>query len=120
MPTDPRVDAYLASLPSDQRAILQALRERVALLAPQAEETIAYAMPAFRQGSRFLLSYAGWKRHCSIYPIPDAVLARHAEALGGHARTKGSLHFSSAKPLPPGVLDDLVRERVAIVRNGPG
>src|SRR6185369_17653208 len=66
MNKDPRVDAYLASLPPDQRELLEAVRRQVATLAPQAVETFAYAMPAFRLHDRFLVSFAGWKRHCTI------------------------------------------------------
>jgi len=109
MPTDPRVDAYLAGRPADQRELLQALRERVAALVPEAEDTISYSMPAFKLGDRFLLSYAGWKHHCSVYPFGDDLYARYADQLHGYGRTKGSLHFSAAQPLPDGLLDELVR-----------
>ena len=111
--TDARVDAYLAALPAEQRGQLAHLRRRMAELVPAAAETISYGMPALKLGGRFLVSYAGWKRHCSIYPIRDDVLARHAEALRGYATTKGSLHFSSSQPLPDVVLEDLVRTRLA-------
>jgi uncharacterized protein YdhG (YjbR/CyaY superfamily) len=118
--TDPRVDAYLAALPGDQRDQLQALRERVAALAPQAAETFSYAMPAFKIGNRFLLSYAGWKQHCSIYPADEALLERHVATVGAYGRTKGSLHFSARQPLPPALLEELVRERIAAVEaDGP-
>jgi uncharacterized protein YdhG (YjbR/CyaY superfamily) len=116
--TDPRVDAYLDALPEAQRGQLQRLRRRLAELAPGATETISYGMPALKLGSRFLVSYAGWKRHSSIYPMHDDVLARHAEALRGYTTTKGSLHFDPARPLPDAVLEDLVRTRIAEVEAG--
>jgi uncharacterized protein YdhG (YjbR/CyaY superfamily) len=75
-------------------------------------------MPAFKIGTTFLLSYAGWKRHSSIYPMRDDVLARHAELLRGYTTTKGSLHFSPSQPLPDAVLDDLVRARMADLQAG--
>jgi len=110
---DARVDAYLAALPDAQRAQLEAVRRRVEELVPSATETISYGIPAVRVGSRILLYFAGWKRHCSIYPMRDDVLARHAEELRGYVTTKGSLHFSQARPLPDAVLEDLVRTRLA-------
>jgi uncharacterized protein YdhG (YjbR/CyaY superfamily) len=115
---DPRVDSYLARLPEAQRAQLDAIRRRVAELAPKATETISYGMPAFKLGPSFLLSYAGWKRHSSVYPMHDEVLARHAEALAGYTTTKGSLHFSPAQPLPDAVLVDLVSTRLAELEAG--
>lgn len=110
--TDPRVDEYLAALPADQRELLERVRATVSRLVPDAEETIAYDMPAFRLGGRFLVSYAGWKRHCSLYPLTDSFLAAHADEVEGFGRTKGSIHFTAAKPLPPALLDGLIRARV--------
>ena len=114
--SDPRVDAYLAALPDDQRQVLQKLRADVARLVPDAVETISYAMPAFKVDGRFFLSYAAWKQHCSIYAIDDRLLERHADAIRGYGRTKGALHFTADKPLPDALLEDLVRLRVAEAR----
>ena len=113
MPPDPRVDAYLAGLPTAQRELLQHLRDVVSRVAPDAEETISYGMPAFRRDGRFFLSYAGWKRHCSVYPLSDDFLAKHRAELEGYGRTKGSLHFTPARPLPDELLEDLVRTEIA-------
>lgn len=110
---DPRVDAYLAALPADQQGLLEGVRGTIRRVVPDAEETIAYDMPAFRLRGRFLVSYAGWKRHCSLYPLTDSFLAAHATEIEGFGRTKGSIHFTAAKPLPPALLDELIRTRVA-------
>jgi uncharacterized protein YdhG (YjbR/CyaY superfamily) len=117
---DPRVDDYLAALPATQQRVLGSLRRDVARLAPDAVETISYGMPAFNLDGHFLLSYAGWKRHCSVYPISDGLLARHAAEVGGYPRTKGSLHFSEASPLSDRFVEDLVRDRVAAVETRTG
>jgi uncharacterized protein YdhG (YjbR/CyaY superfamily) len=110
--SDPRVDAYLAALPSDQRVLLEGVRAAVRRLVPEAEDTISYDMPAFRLDGRFLVSYAAWTRHCSLYPLTESFLAAHAAELEGFGRTKGSIHFTAAKPLEPDLLDDLIRARV--------
>jgi uncharacterized protein YdhG (YjbR/CyaY superfamily) len=115
---DPRVDAYLATLPAEQREMLQSLRARIARSVPRAEETISYGMPAFKLNKKFLVSFAGWKSHCSIYPLTDTVAKSHEDELEGYGRTKGSLHFTQKQPLPDAVLDDLIRERVASVEAG--
>jgi len=117
---DARIDAYLATLPPDQQEALQALRKRIARTVPDAVETISYGMPAFRLGGRGLIWFAGWKAHCSIYPLTDAFLAAHRGELKGFGRTKGSLHFTPEHPLPDELLDRLIRERVADVERGDG
>ena len=118
MERDPRVDAYLAALPAEHRELLQRLREVVARVAPDAEETISYGMPAFRRDGRFFLSYAGWKRHCSVYPLSDEFLAQHRSELEGYGRTKGSLHFTPERPLPDHLIEELVRSEVARAKDG--
>jgi uncharacterized protein YdhG (YjbR/CyaY superfamily) len=108
----------MAALPEEQRVLLSGLRERVATLVPEATQLISYGMPTFKLGGRFLLSYAGWKRHCSLYPLTDSFMASHAAEIESYDRTKGSIHFTPAKPLPPAVLDDLIRARVADLGSG--
>ena len=120
MAQDPRIDAYLAALPPNQRASLEGLRARIARHVPDAVETIGYGMPAFKLDSRGLIWFAGWKAHCSIYPLTDAFLAAHRDAFEGFGRTKGSVHFTPERPLPDDLLDDLIRARVADVERGEG
>jgi uncharacterized protein YdhG (YjbR/CyaY superfamily) len=110
---DPRVEAYLDGLPLTHADALRHLRTVVTRVVPDAEETISYGMPAFRREGRFFLGYAGWKRHCSIYPLTDEFLASHREELEGYGRTKGSLHFTPERPLPDPLIEDLVRDLLA-------
>ena len=117
---DSPVDAYLASLPSAQRDTLQRVREQVARVAPDAEETISYGMPAFKLNGRFLVSFAGWKAHCSIYPLTDTFAAAHADELKGYRRTKGSLHFTPEAPLSESLVRGLVLARRGDLDAGEG
>lgn len=117
---DPRVDAYLAPLPQEQRAQLEALREQIANLAPEADETIAYGMPSFRLRGAYLVSYAAWKRHSTLYPVGDDLLTKYADQVRGYGRSKSSLHFTPAKPLPAALVEDVVRGRVAAIERDTG
>jgi len=110
---NPRVDEHLAALPAAQRDLLQHVREVVARVVPDAEETISYGMPAFKGPGRFFVSYAAWQRHCSIYPLTDEFLATHQAELEGYGRTKGSLHFTPARPLPDALIEALALTEVA-------
>ena len=113
MATDPRVDACLAARPPAQAAVLGHLRDVVRRLVPDAVETISYGMPSFKLGRHFLLSYAGWTGHCSIYPLTGAFRAAHAAELAGFGGTKGSIHFTPEYPLPDELLASLVLARAA-------
>lgn len=114
------VDAYLAKLPEDQRAALEGFRKQVVRLVPDAVETISYGMPAFKLHGTALLWFAGWKAHCSIYPLTDTFLEARADELKGYRRTKGSLHFTPDAPLPEALVEELVLARVADVGDNRG
>jgi len=120
MAKDPRIDAYLAALPADQRELLQRVRGQIARLLPDASETISYGMPAFALDGRAIVWYAGWKKHCAIYPLTDSFLKAHAGELEGYGRTRGSLHFTPQQPLPEATVEQLVRDRLADVEAGRG
>ena len=52
------VEEYLETLTGDRRAAVEILRRTIREAAPEAIETIAYSMPAFRShGGQFLVSY---------------------------------------------------------------
>jgi uncharacterized protein YdhG (YjbR/CyaY superfamily) len=107
------INATLAALPADQRATLQALREAIAAAAPEAVEAISYAMPAFRYHGRALVSYAGWKAHCSLYPMSGAVIDANRTELAAFDIDKGTIRFTPDDPLPAAVVTTIVRARMA-------
>lgn len=107
------IDAYLATRPLAQREALQRLRSQIRRLVPDAEETISYGLPAFTLNGRAAVWFAGWKAHCSIYPLTDTFLQAHLAELGSYRRTKGSLHFTPDAPLPEKLVESLVRARLA-------
>jgi uncharacterized protein YdhG (YjbR/CyaY superfamily) len=116
--TDPttataRIDEILAGLPPDQRAALQSLRETIAAAAPDAEETISYAMPAFRYHGRALVSYSAFRTHCSFFPMSAAMIEALHDELAGFATSKGTLQFSPEHPIPAGLVERMVRERMS-------
>ena len=68
MTTPKTVEEYLATLAGDRRAAVETLRQTIREAAPEATETIAYSMPAFRShGGQFLVSYAAYKNHYSLF-----------------------------------------------------
>jgi uncharacterized protein YdhG (YjbR/CyaY superfamily) len=115
MPAPASVDVYLASQPDAQRVALERLRTRIHELVPGAEEAISYGFPAFKVGGKGVVWIAGWKEHCSIYPLTDAFLAAHPDELAGYSVGKGTLRFKPDAPPPDELIDELIRERLADV-----
>ncbi len=107
------VDAYLAALPADQRDALERLRQAIRAAAPQATEGIAYGMPAFRQDGRFLVSFAAFREHCSLFPASGAVVDALGGRLRGRLSGKGTIRFRVDDPLPADVVARIVEVRLA-------
>ena len=113
MPSPPSVDAYLASLPPDRRAALEAMRGTINAAAPDATEGIAYQMPALRShDGRFLLSYAAYKAHYSLFPASDAVVRGLGDDLTPYLAGQGTIRFPASRPIPLDLVTRIVRIRV--------
>ena len=115
MPKHATVDAYMAALPEPMRAALAELRATIRSAAPEAEEVIAYDMPAYRSNGKFVVSFSAFKNHCSLFPASGAVMAVHGDVLRPHLSGKATLRFDPAKPIPAEVIVDIVRIRLAEV-----
>jgi uncharacterized protein YdhG (YjbR/CyaY superfamily) len=114
------VDAYLATLPPESRRTLQKIRQAIAQAAPEAEEGFSYGVPAFRLDGRPLAAYSASKKHCSYYPMSGDVLSAFARDLRAYDTLKGTIHFSSEKPLPAALVKRLVKARIAELRSSKG
>ena len=114
------VEAYLAKQPPTNRAALEELRARIARLAPDASEAISYGMPAFRYRDRFLVSYAGWAKHCAFYPLTGQATAAHAAELEGFDVAKGTIRFTPPQRLPDELLAAIVAERRSAIDGEAG
>jgi uncharacterized protein YdhG (YjbR/CyaY superfamily) len=106
------VDEYLAALPEPPRAALQKLRETIQAAAPEATETISYQMPTFKEQGRFLVSYAAFKDHCSLFPASARVLEACGEELKPYFSGKGTLRFHADKPIPAALVRKIVKARL--------
>lgn len=108
------IDEYLKGLPDDQAACLGALRARVRVLLPAAEEVISYAMPGHRIGKKVIAGYAGFAKHCGFYPHSGSVVPAFYEELDqrGFKYSKSGVLFTPLKPLPDDLVDRIVAARL--------
>jgi uncharacterized protein YdhG (YjbR/CyaY superfamily) len=109
------VGAYLKSLPTDQRAAIQALRETIAAAAPEAVEGITYSMPGFLLEGHGFVSYAAFKDHYSFFPMSSRAVDAHRDELGERVTGKGTIRFEYDRPLPRALVKKVVRTRLAEV-----
>jgi uncharacterized protein YdhG (YjbR/CyaY superfamily) len=99
------IDAYLAAMPGEKRTVLEALRERIKAVVPNAEEVVSYGIPAFSVEGRVVIGFKANKSDYAIYPFSGGAAERFPEELTGRAVTSGSIHFVPDDPIP----DDLLR-----------
>jgi uncharacterized protein YdhG (YjbR/CyaY superfamily) len=107
------VDTYLAALPAERRAAIEALRATVRAAAPDATEVIAYQMPALRLDGRFLVSYASFARHLSLFPASEGVRAALGDELTPYLAGRGTIRFPADQPLPLDLVRRVVEARLA-------
>ena len=123
MPTDPRIDAYIAARADFAGPILRHLRARIHAVCPQVEDTIKWGMPFFAVGGRPLANMAAFKAHASFgFWDRNALLStKEFEALAAKDREGMGVYgrLESLADLPDqDALDAQIREAVARIESG--
>ena len=57
------IDAYLAKVPPEHRAVIERLRRTIRAAAPRAVEALSYGVPSVRQDGRGVVAYAAPDDH---------------------------------------------------------
>lgn len=100
------VEEYLSLVESAQaRDALERVRAIIRCEMPDAEETISYGIPTFKQNG-MIASYAAFANHCSFFP--GAIVEDFADELRAFTTSKGTIQFTPERPLP----EDLIRRMV--------
>lgn len=105
------VEKYIDQFPDNVQEILQKIRQIIKDNAPEAEEMIAYGMPAYKTHKKPLVYFAAFKKHIGFYATPSG----HEEfkkALSGYKQGKGSVQFPLDKPIPYQLIEKIVVFRV--------
>lgn len=110
------IDQYLATVPGDRRAALEALRKTIRAIVPKAEECISYGIPAFRLDGAVIAGFCARADGCSYFPFSGSTLRTLAGDLARYEQTKSSLHFTPDAPLPASLVRKLIRVRMAEIR----
>jgi uncharacterized protein YdhG (YjbR/CyaY superfamily) len=106
------IDAYLANLEEPKRSTLEALRQMILEVIPDAEEGISYTMPAFRLDGKVVAGFAAFKNHLSYLPHSGAVFPQLQNELAPYRTSKGALQFPVDQPLPQSLVEQLVTIRL--------
>ena len=108
--TPKSIDEYISGFSPKVRKILERIRRTIRAAAPGAQETISYAIPAFKQGGT-LVYFAAFKNHIGFYP-PVSGDASLKKAVSPYAGEKGNLRFPLDQPIPYDLIERIVKLRV--------
>lgn len=111
------VDDYLANVENPQHDMLQHIRKIITHEVPDAQEVITYGMPGFKYKGKYLISFAAFKNHMSLFPGGDAIGDTEAK-LKPFRTSKGTLQFTIDKPISDDLLAEIVGFCVARIENG--
>jgi uncharacterized protein YdhG (YjbR/CyaY superfamily) len=105
------VDEYIASQPEAVQGVLKRVRSTILKAVPGAEEAISYKIPAYKLQDQPVLYFAGWRKHYSLYPATDHVVAAFKDDLGPYEVSKGTIRFPISQPVPVKLIERIAKFR---------
>lgn len=105
------VDEYIAAQPEDAQRILKRVRSIIRKAVPKAGEAISYKIPAYKLHGSPVLYFAGWKKHYSLYPASDRLVAAFKKDLAAYEVNKGTIRFPLAEAVPVALIEGIAKFR---------
>jgi uncharacterized protein YdhG (YjbR/CyaY superfamily) len=105
------VDAYIATFSKDTQLVLIQIRDLIKKIAPLAEESISYAMPAYKVNGKPLVYFAGYKNHIGLYALPSSH-KMFSEHLTIYKHGKESVQFPLNEPMPILLITKMIKYRL--------
>jgi len=106
------VDKYIATFPKSVKKILEEVRQTIKEVIPDAEELISYQIPAFKLDGNYVIYFAGWKNHVSLYPVTDEIKEKFKKEIPSYKTAKGTIQFPLDKPMPLKLITKITKFRV--------
>lgn len=106
------IELYITEFPPAVQERLNLVRNAILEFAPQAVESIAYQMPAYKLNGKPLIYFAGFKNHIGLYALPEAH-EEFAALLSPYKQGKGSVQFPHNQPFPIAIIKRIIKYRVA-------
>src|SRR5947208_4409257 len=105
------IDEYVTAVPPETQNVLEEVRALIRASAPDAIETISYAIPTFDLNGKHLVHFAAYERHIGFYPTGSGIEA-FKEEIKRYKWAKGSVQFPLDQPLPADLIRRIVEFRV--------
>jgi uncharacterized protein YdhG (YjbR/CyaY superfamily) len=105
------IDEYISSFPEEVQKLLNDIRSTIRKAAPDATESISYAIPTFKLNGSNLVHFAAFKEHIGFYATPTGHEA-FEKKLSKYKQGKGSVQFPLDEPMPHDLIKKIVKFRV--------
>ncbi|QQS31347.1 MAG: DUF1801 domain-containing protein [Sphingobacteriales bacterium] len=105
------IENYISQFPEEVQDILIKIRTLIKENAIDAEELIAYGMPAYKTNKKPLVYFAAYKNHIGFYATPTGH-SEFKEELSKFKQGKGSVQFPLDEPIPYELIERIVKFRV--------
>lgn len=112
------VDQYLNQLAAPERAEYERIKKLVLAAAPEAEEVISYGMPTFKNKGKIVLHVGVFQDHMSVFPASDDMEKELGADITKLRTGKGTLQFTTDKPIPESLLKKIIAFRVSAAARG--
>ncbi|MEP7346399.1 MAG: DUF1801 domain-containing protein [Gemmatimonadaceae bacterium] len=120
------VDEYIAKQPEDVQKTLQTVRRTIRKAIPGAEEAISYQIPTYKLHGGYVVYFAGWKKHYSVYPVSARLLSALKDDVAPYEVSKGTIRFPLSHPVPVKLIGQIAKllgqeagERARIKKGAP-
>jgi uncharacterized protein YdhG (YjbR/CyaY superfamily) len=76
---------------------------------PDAVEGISYQIPTYKLDGAYVIYFAGWKEHYSLYPASARLIAHFAEDFMAYRIEKSTIRFTLLEPVPVGLIGRIAK-----------
>lgn len=102
------VDIYIKSIASEEvQERLKKLRRRIVKIVPEASESIAYGLPAYKYKKKPLVYFGAFSHHIGLYATPSAN-ENFQNDLKGYKQGRGSIQLPHDKELPLELIERMI------------
>lgn len=105
------IEEYILAFPETAQERLRQIWSIIKENAPEAEESISYAIPTFKLKEKPLVYFAGFKNHIGFYALPTGHEAFKKE-FSVYKTGKGSVQFPLDQELPAALIASVVKFRI--------
>ncbi|MFI5425981.1 iron chaperone [Aeromicrobium sp. UC242_57] len=108
------VDEFIEASTYDVEPRLVEMRRVIRAALPDADETISYNIPAYKQHGVVVVQFSGYTEHTSLNFFPTAgAFAAFDDELAAYKTSKSAIRFPLDEPLPVDLIGRIATFRLA-------